>query len=722
LIVDGSATFGNQIYQSTEHISVAGGSSGNPNASFVYTFVTTTGSGTATGTLANGLVESQRKILIAESLAVPYQLTITNVVDPALGLKSTETVYLISAGDRIELVWNATAGAWFVDYQSVPDTLNVYVSASGSDSANNGLSSASPVATLQRAINIAHRIGWRSTAYLNVIGTVNVPSNINFPFSAKGDTYPQRSFVVLGNNINLIDTMTITAINPVGTSGITGRITITASGSSSFATGALNGHLMKFTSGTFANFEIVILDHVALGGGSHLFRVGGNFETLVVGDTFQVHQLTSVLNLTGTEVRFLAGTTIEFRYVRFVVSNTLRFALGSDYFLNYTAILPSTSGSGAITIDCFSNSIQNSTASGPAICGNTTRNVILNVNPGCTFSNFGFSASYTHILAFYSGMISINSAYLYNTLVYADSTFARMAATTVEANLSTFQIFGPTTRDNVKGLITIQGGSLNTARCVIVGATGMEASRQGILVLGGTASILNPYEIAGVSGNGIYVSGGQVNINTDNASNIVINNCLGSGVLVRHSGRLNVHDKNTTGLRGTGNNRYGVESTGGSVMVAFPATGTTISGSLGEFFDGTSLITWAQVIPGNLIHSSTGAINIGGYIELWRTLPPSQAFGNITADGLRGVLTFTTTLAAGSSATATVFNTYVFSSSTVLVNLVEYTGTPFTNGLPRIWVSNVSNGQFTLVLINEHSTNALNGTIKVGFLVVGKFS
>ncbi len=58
LTVDGAATFGSQIYQSTEHISVAGGSSGNPNANFVYTFVTTTGTGTATGVLANGLVES----------------------------------------------------------------------------------------------------------------------------------------------------------------------------------------------------------------------------------------------------------------------------------------------------------------------------------------------------------------------------------------------------------------------------------------------------------------------------------------------------------------------------------------------------------------------------------------------------------------------------------------------------------------------------------------
>jgi hypothetical protein len=71
LTVNGSATFGNQIYQSSEYISIAG----NPNANFAYTFVTRTGTGTATGTLANGLVESQRKILIAESLAVPYELS-----------------------------------------------------------------------------------------------------------------------------------------------------------------------------------------------------------------------------------------------------------------------------------------------------------------------------------------------------------------------------------------------------------------------------------------------------------------------------------------------------------------------------------------------------------------------------------------------------------------------------------------------------------------------
>jgi hypothetical protein len=398
-------------------------------------------------------------------------------------------VYLISAGDRIELVWNAAAVAWFIDYQSVPSTLNVYVSASGSDS-NNGLTSTVPVATLQRAVDIAHRIGWRTTAYLDVIGTVTVPSDITFPFAAKGGTYPQRSFVVLGNNTNLVDTVTITAINPVGTSGITGRITITASGSNSFATGALNGHLMKFTSGTFANFEILILDHVALGGGSHLFRTGGNFETIVVGDTFEVHQLTSVLDLTGTEVKFLADTTVEFRYIRLVVSNRIAFGFKGDYLLNCTAILPSTSGSGVITVNCNCSSIHNAITSGPAICGTSTRNVVFNINQDCSFTPIGFGASYAHILTFYSGMLVITNGYLYNSLVYVSSTLARIAATTVEANASTFQIFGPTTRDNVKGLITIQGGSLNVARCVIVGATTLETNRNGILVLGGTGVIL----------------------------------------------------------------------------------------------------------------------------------------------------------------------------------------------------------------------------------------
>jgi hypothetical protein len=397
LTVDGAATFGSQIYQSTEHISVAGGSSGNPNANFVYTFVTTTGTGTATGVLANGLVESQRKILIAESLAVPYQLTVTNVVDPALGIKNTETFYLISAGDRIELVWNASVGAWFIDSQSVPDTLNVYVSASGSDS-NNGLTSTTPVATLQRAVDIAHRIGWRVEALVNVIGTVTVSSDIILPAQAKG-VYPQRSFTIQGDNTTIVDTMTVTAVTPVGSgTTVSGRVTITASGSNSFATGALNGHLVIFTSGALANTEIMILDHVALGGGSHRFKLTGLVGSVVVGDTFDVYQLTSVLQFNASNVRIYSDTPLRFHYIRFVIDNTFTFRSRGVFMLIGSAIFPSTTGSGPITINCTCETVQAGgiPVTGLVICGNPTRNVIVNINTECNnFTVAGLGASYT---------------------------------------------------------------------------------------------------------------------------------------------------------------------------------------------------------------------------------------------------------------------------------------------------------------------------------------
>jgi hypothetical protein len=480
-----------------------------------------------------------------------------------------------------------------------------------------------------------------------------------------------------------------------------------------------------FTSGALANTEIMILDHVALGGGSHQFKLTGLVGSVVVGDTFDVYQLTSVLQFNASNVRIYSDTPLRFHYIRFVIDNTLTFRSRGVFMVIGSAIFPSTTGSGPITINCTCETVQTGglSVNGPVICGNPTRNAIVNINNECNnFTIAGLGASYTAFVMFYSGTFSIVGSYLYNSTVYITSN-GSIESSTIEADAATLQVPAVVSRDNLKGLVTIQGGTLDLVLSVVVGNSAtLEANRHGVLVLGGLASVRSPCEITGVTGHGIYVSGGQANVNTSSSANVVINNCLGSGVLVRHGGTLNVHDKNTAGLRGTGNTRYGVESTGGSVMVTFPATGTTISGTLGQFFDGTSLITWSQIIPGNWIHSSTGPINVAGYIELWRAFPPSQAFGNVTADGLRGVLTFTTTLAAGSSATATVFNIYVFSSSTVLVNLVEYTGTPFTNGLPRIWVSNVSNGQFTLVLINEHSTNALNGTIKVGFLVVGKFS
>lgn len=110
-----------------------------------------------------------------------------------------------------------------------------------------------------------------------------------------------------------------------------------------------------------------------------------------------------------------------------------------------------------------------------------------------------------------------------------------------------------------------------------------------------------------------------------------------------------------------------------------------------------------------------------GAISTTRAAPVSQAFGAVTANGASGLLTFTTTLAAVTCATAVVTNTNVIAGSQVAVDLQGYTGTPFTNGLPsvaRLDTAGSSAGSFTLQLCNTHATNALTGSVYVSFLVI----
>lgn len=110
-----------------------------------------------------------------------------------------------------------------------------------------------------------------------------------------------------------------------------------------------------------------------------------------------------------------------------------------------------------------------------------------------------------------------------------------------------------------------------------------------------------------------------------------------------------------------------------------------------------------------------------GAISTTRAAPVSQAFGAVTATGASGILTFTTTLAAASCATAVVTNTNVVANSQVGVNLQGYSGTFFTNGVPsvsRLDTSGSSVGSFTVQLCNTHASNALTGSVFISFLVI----
>lgn len=62
-------------------------------------------------------------------------------------------------------------------------------------------------------------------------------------------------------------------------------------------------------------------------------------------------------------------------------------------------------------------------------------------------------------------------------------------------------------------------------------------------------------------------------------------------------------------------------------------------------------------------------------------------------------------------------NSEATTTSNIQLTIVNYSGTLFTNGIPYVTVGTRSSGSFTIVLSNIAATNALNGVLKISFLV-----
>lgn len=87
----------------------------------------------------------------------------------------------------------------------------------------------------------------------------------------------------------------------------------------------------------------------------------------------------------------------------------------------------------------------------------------------------------------------------------------------------------------------------------------------------------------------------------------------------------------------------------------------------------------------------------------------------VTINSNAGIITtVSSTLATGASASFTVTDSSVLSSSLVLSSIVNYTGT----GLARVHVSGITTGSFSMTLGNSHPTTAMNAVVKIGFFVV----
>lgn len=107
-----------------------------------------------------------------------------------------------------------------------------------------------------------------------------------------------------------------------------------------------------------------------------------------------------------------------------------------------------------------------------------------------------------------------------------------------------------------------------------------------------------------------------------------------------------------------------------------------------------------------------------GSINTISVTPPTQALGDITANGPSGVLNFTTNLAPQTVFGLTFTNSTLRSTSLIFLTIQGYTGSMFTNGLPIVNVKTRSNGSATLQVSNLHETNPLAGTLTIGFWVL----
>jgi hypothetical protein len=140
------------------------------------------------------------------------------------------------------------------------------------------------------------------------------------------------------------------------------------------------------------------------------------------------------------------------------------------------------------------------------------------------------------------------------------------------------------------------------------------------------------------------------------------------------------------------------------------------------YYDADNSVVEFIFVSNTLAAIQTAANNgLNGYPNFVKTTVTqgTSITTGVTASAPAGVITtFSAAIAAQASAEFTVTNTFVSASSVVLANIVDYAGTDSTNGIPVVKVDTIGAGSFKIVISNAHSTNALSGVLKVGFIVV----
>lgn len=119
----------------------------------------------------------------------------------------------------------------------------------------------------------------------------------------------------------------------------------------------------------------------------------------------------------------------------------------------------------------------------------------------------------------------------------------------------------------------------------------------------------------------------------------------------------------------------------------------------------------------NQVAKSFGQVNAGRInITKAAVTQLTSITTGVTLNAGAGVITtVSSTLAADTTASFTVTNSAVSSSSLVLANIVNYSG---SQGSPDVRVQNVTNGAFTVAVRNVDDTDALNGILKIAFVAL----
>lgn len=90
----------------------------------------------------------------------------------------------------------------------------------------------------------------------------------------------------------------------------------------------------------------------------------------------------------------------------------------------------------------------------------------------------------------------------------------------------------------------------------------------------------------------------------------------------------------------------------------------------------------------------------------------------VTLDGSSGAITTVTfTTAALTNNVFTLTNSYILSTSIVVASITSYSGTIVTDGIPSLYLSNITNGTIDVNITNVHPVNALNGILIISFIV-----